>query len=173
MSAPQHLDISYMPDEDRVLLVVRQVDGRNSFWLTRRLLRALLDGLVELLKRSSDTVTRASNDVRSEVLLFEHMDAMTRRLDTVVEPGAAPGMAAGSAPGLLHQIDLQARGDQVSISLVATSPDPVSVVMSRDNAHQLVSMLYDQALKAQWDIPEMEWLGRRSQVIVPKGVMLS
>lgn len=174
---PQHLDVSYEPEEDRIILVVRNQDGRHPFWLTRRLMRAMLGGMVTLLTRSSSVAGRVGNDVRTDVLLFEHVDALMKRAQStpvpapVVDPGHAPGGQEG--PQLLRQVDLTAHADQMSLTMVVGSGRKTSVAMSRDNAHQLISMLYDRAVQAEWDLRELDWLARRGQVIVPQGVRLS
>jgi hypothetical protein len=174
--SPQHLDVSYEPEQDRIVLVVRNQEGSHPFWLTRRLLRAVLGGMVTLLARSSSVAGRAGSDVRTDVLLFEHVDALTRRAQTVTPPAAEAGVTPrgdNEEPRLLRQVDLTAHADQLSLTMVNSDGQQTSVALSRDNAHQLISMLYDRAVRAEWDLHELGWLARRSQVIIPQGVRQS
>lgn len=171
--SPQHLDVSYEAEQDRIVLVVRNQEGRHPFWLTRRLLRAVLGGMVTLLTRSSSVAGRAGIDVRTDVLLFEHVDALTRRAQTAPPPAGEGGPIPGGeqeAPQLLRQVDLTAHADQLSLTMVNSDGQQTTVALSRDNAHQLISMLYDRAVRAEWDLHELGWLARRSQVIVPQGI---
>lgn len=173
----QHLDIGYDADQDRILVIYRSAGDRRAYALTRRLVRGLLGGLVTVLMRSSDMVARASTDVRSDVLLFEHMSAMSRRPTISTDARAQSPTPVGNIPDedthLLHQVDLTVQKDQVQLTFVASDLDRVSVVMSRDNAHQIVSMLYERTLLAQWDLREFEWLERRGQIVVPQGISVS
>ncbi len=173
----QHLDIGYDAVQDRVVVIYRTTGDRRAYALTRRLVRGLLSGLVTVLMRSSDIVARASTDVRSDVLLFEHMSAMSRRAAPVGDTSSGTPVPndgkLADEPQLLHQIDLAIQKDQVRLTFVVSDLDRVSVVMSRDNAHQIVSMLYERTLLAQWDLPEFEWLGRRGHIVVPQGISVS
>jgi len=171
--SPQHLDVSYEPEQDRILLVVRNQEGHHPFWLTRRLLRAVLGGMVTLLMRSSSVAGRAGSDVRTDVLLFEHVDALTRRAQIATPPASEGGPVTRGdqeAPQLLQQVDLTAHADQLSLTMVNSGGRKTGVALSRDDAHQLISMLYDYAARAEWDLHELGWLARRSQVIVPQGI---
>lgn len=169
----QHLDVSYEPEQDRIILVVREQKSHHQFWLTRRLLRAMLGAMVTLLTQSSSVAGRAGGDVRSDILLFEHVDAIARRIQDVQVPDVKVGPApdgSGVETRLLRQIELSARADQFSLTLSTGEAPTTSVAMSRDNAHQLISMLYDRALLAEWDLRELDWLARRGQVVLPQGV---
>lgn len=171
----RHIDVAYILDEDRISLTVRGSDGGCAFWLTRRLCRALLNGLVDILSRTSSMVARAPTHSRTNVLLFEHAEALSRRVrdgDQGAHQGLeTPRQSPSISVQLLQRIDLSAKGDEVSFSLMAGGSCRAVLPLTRDNAHQLAAILFDKAQSAGWALDDIPWLDRRSQVILPEGIM--
>lgn len=173
----EYLDISYVVSEDRLRFVVRDKTNGQVYWLTRRLCRALLKGLVDLLMRTSDTARRADLAARGDVLLFEHVEAVSRQSKSK-QPEAATAsqslVASEQAlPRLLQHIDLSASDDKVILSIVEGGQCIVNLPMQRDNAHQLVRVLQNKSHEAGWNFDDIGWFDRLGQFIFPQGTVPS
>ena len=72
------LGLRYDQAEDRLILIATFPDSeRVALAMTRRLGRAVIGKLIELLMSSSPEVSRAAAEHREDVLLFEHVAAVT------------------------------------------------------------------------------------------------
>ncbi|GGE45548.1 hypothetical protein [Niveispirillum cyanobacteriorum] len=170
----KQIDVTYLTDEDRLLLTVRGSEGSCAFWLTRRLCSGLLKGLADILTRTSSLLSRAPSDSRTQILMFEHAEALLRQ-NAAGAPGEAPALRAPVEPSpnntvhLVQIIDLSAKGDTIRFSLLAGGICYAVLPLSRDNAHQLAGMLFNKAQHAGWALDDCAWIDCRSQVILPVG----
>lgn len=175
MTAPlaaTDLDIGYDQVQDRVRLVARAGSHSVDLLVTRRLVRAVVAGLVELLMKTSAAVARAPADSRSEVLLFEHLGTLSH----LMAEGAAPKPAAAPQTGpeapvrsasLMTKIDITSTPKDVQLRMHDETGERATIVMAREKAHQFLAVLLDKAMAADWDLSEFSWMDRRGQVMVP------
>lgn len=168
------LDIRYDSSEDRLLLTARSGEGRADLWLTRRLARAVLGGLVDLLLRSNADAQRAALEQRNDVLLFEHLAALERHPVAAVPTAAATGAAPAAAPAVAHllqRIDLSVTAAGLELRLTGAATEALAEFrMPRESGHQLLHALTAKCREAQWDFPEFDWIDRRANMVVPAGL---
>lgn len=169
------LDIRYDAAEDRLILTARGGDGvRVDLMMTRRLTRAVLGGLVDLLVRSNADAVRAESGQRHDVMLFEHLAALERQ--PVVASATASSMAVSSVqdvpvPDMLRQVDISVIGVGLALSLVGSnSQRSANFRLSRDSGHRLLHALMAKCREAHWDFSEYDWIDRRANMVVPSGL---
>lgn len=173
------LDLHHDPVEDRLVLTARGAeDDPVAMTFTRRLTRALLGKLTDLLMRSNEEVGRAPAEHRAEVLLFEHMSALSEasRADASPDGGEATAGPKAPPPGtpvMVHRIDFTIRTAGIGIVLFDEASQRVSVGLTRAEAHRVLDMLVRKTREADWNLDEMDWLDRRRHIVVPDRVALS
>lgn len=166
------LSFTYDPRADRILLAVTLASGdeqrRRLLLMTRRLTGRLVDGLAQLLEKTSPVAAQAPADVRDDIILFEHQDAVGSGADE--QPGAGQGAArplppgstsnAGAAAVLLDTVDVTVKPTRFDLTFKA-GQDALSISVSRAELHRLVEVLSRQAAHAAWNLaPETAWLSR-------------
>ncbi|MQP64534.1 hypothetical protein GE253_04160 [Niveispirillum sp. SYP-B3756] len=171
--AASSLDLRYDLHQDRLVLTARTVATGMDMYLTRRLTRALLSGLLDLLMRTSDLVARSGPDHRGDVLLFEHMDAVNRVTACNVSPSTvAPALAAqlqAQTPRLLDRIDVTITRGMVRLSFLVEAGEQAWLSLPRELVHQFVNMLLKKCQEAGWNLDELAWVDRRGQIVLPEG----
>lgn len=175
--AATDLDIGYDRGEDRLRLTARAGSQSVDLLVTRRLVRAVVAGLVELLMKTSAAVARAPSDARSEVLLFEHLGTLSHLMAEGAAPKPAnPHQPAPDAPirtaSLMTKIDITSTSKDVQLRMHDESGERATIVMAREKAHQFLAVLLDKAMAAGWDLSEFSWMDRRGQVMVPGSMRL-
>lgn len=174
------VDLRYQAMEDRLQVTLRSDTDSTDLMITRRLTRAILSALVDLLMRSSTEIGRAPASARSDVLLFEHMEAAhgwaQEPPPTAATAGTATPAAASvpaSVPTLTTKVDIGIRQDCLSVVFFDQEGERSHIILPREKAHRFLSMMVEKCHAAQWDIGEMSWLGRRGQVVIPDRASLS
>ena len=166
------LDVTYSASQDRMHLLVWGNDANSAFWLTRRLCRALLKAMIDLMTRTSEMASCVS-DGAQEVLLFEHVDAITRNpvqrppAEPTPRPGDVHPAAEPPPPQLLDEVTLSIKAGRLSIEMVVKGQRVAIMSLERDNVHQLISILHDRASVAEWNLGEFTWLHRRGNFFIP------
>lgn len=176
-----NIDLRYQIIEDRLLVTLRSERQSVDLLMTRRLTRAVLSGMVDLLVRSSADIDRVPVSARSDVLLFEHMEAASHWTRETPPSSVAPDVtgsarqnaAPANAPALMTRLDLSLREGGLLFNFFDGAGEQAQVLLPREKAHQFLSMLVEKCQSAQWDIGEMSWLSRRGQVVIPDGASLS
>lgn len=174
--AATSLDLRYELREDRLVLTARTAASGLELLLTRRLTRALLAGLLELLMQTSDLVARSGAAHRSDVLLFEHLEAVTPFAAGAAPPqGAPPSLTAeiqARPPRLVDRIDLTIKPGALLLSLRDEAGELAWMNLSRPMVHQLINMLLIKCREAGWNLDELAWIDRAGQIVVPEGSRL-
>ena len=168
------LGLRYDQAEDRLILIATFPDSeRVALAMTRRLGRAVIGKLIELLMSSSPEVSRAAAEHREDVLLFEHVAAVTA--------GAGEGTPAAGAspeeplapPTLLCRVDLMPAAERLAVKFFDAGGQRFNLVLDRAQVHQLLGIMANKAREAAWDFGELSWIDRRMHVVVPKGISVS
>lgn len=174
--AATSLDLLYEMRQDRMLLTARTSVVGVDLLLTRRLTRALLSGLLDLMMRTSELVSRSGPEHRNDVLLFEHMEAVAR----VTGPAnpvtrAAPELAAeihAHAPILVEKVDVTTGSDLLRLSFHDGEGERAWIALPREKVHQFIAMLVSKCQEAAWDLGELAWIDRRAQIVIPADMRL-
>ncbi len=181
------IDVRFVPEEDRLALTLRSDTDSIDMQVTRRMTRAVMLAMVELLMRSSREVGAAPGESRTDVLLFEHMEAAAgwQRIEGSTQPGGLADHAAtatvetagvrqsAAVAALLTKTDVTVRQGNMQLHFHDRDGLQAEIELPRDKAHQLLSILREKSVQAQWDIHELSWMDRRSHFVIPEGVRLS
>jgi len=165
--AARSLQLGINRVEDRVVLICHTLrHGRRAAWLTRRLLRTLLDRYAGFLADSSPTAAQVGPAHRADVLQMEHISALAA--DSTGEEEAETGERgdADAPPGhfLVTEAHFQAREGAIVLALdgVARPGDGANrtgreavfaLSLARTDAHKLLDMLKRKGEEAGWDLP--------------------
>jgi len=151
--------------EDRVVLVCDTAQhGRRAAWLTRRLMRRLLNRYAGFLADSNPTAAQAGPGHREDILQMEHLSALAE--ESADDDTAGTGDAPGEPPDhfLVTEAHFQNRGSTIVLALdgvarpgAATSHTGreavLAVSLARTDAHRLLDMFKRKADEAAWDLP--------------------
>jgi hypothetical protein len=174
--AATSLDLRYDMPQDRLLLTARTAAQGIDLHLTRRLTRAMISALLDLLMRTSDLVARSGPDHRSDVLLFEHMEAVSRVTASPLPVShAKPELAAeihAQAPRLIEKVDVTPVAGALRLSLHDDQGERAWIVLPRERVHQFISMLMNKSRDAGWDLDDPAWTDRRGQFVLPESARL-
>ncbi|GHA32654.1 hypothetical protein GCM10007989_30970 [Devosia pacifica] len=163
------LSLVYNPGEDRIALGVRDADGeRVILLLTRRMTGRLINGLGAILKRSSPTVTSAPEELRNDVILMEHQQALQEEQERQAKPrtSAEPSdddtaEAHESQPqiALVSDIDVSTHRTHFELKFRAGERPLAIAEISRRAMHLFVDALTKRAQEADWTLSYSEdWL---------------
>lgn len=182
------LDVGYDPVADRIVVAARGQMARGGFepggggaesvtlLLTRRIVRRILSGISDIMKRSSMAVSRAPAGQRDEVLVLEHLGALAARPGHAggTAVAASPRASAGSVtiretrpvPGrLVVKIDLRITTRHFVIRLYDGEGPRVEVLATRADLHRLLDRMMRVAAEAEWALDrDAGWLAARAQL---------
>ncbi|MBX9930315.1 MAG: hypothetical protein K2Y56_02055 [Methylobacterium sp.] len=150
----RQLTFAYNEPEDRLTLLAGDTLGQSIHVLmTRRLTERLINGLAQLLEQSSPLAQTAPADLRNDIILMEHQDALFGR----TEPGPAVTDAiepANAAPPthLILAIDVAVMPQTFEIGLRAGAAFLIRLSLDRHSVHRLVEALSQRAEAAGWNL---------------------
>ncbi len=179
----QHIKVGYAPLEDRVLLDLKLAAGGDcKAWLPRRVAGALIQRFNAALKRSHPAAEGAPAD--DTVMALEHIaarseiaaaavsqaDEEAREEAAATEPAQQPSTAY-----VISDAQIEAQESQIRVGLWGypltahgqAQGDVEAVaglMLERNQAHELLRMLTEQAERAEWGLEHSRiwprWLER-------------
>lgn len=156
MSQIDQIQITYVPDEDRLLLrLSTQAQEEFRLWLTRRLVKLLRPALDQSLAAQPRIQTQASAEARQELLRFEH-ERVVRTADFHTPYRAADKqLPLGPQPLVITRITLRRQDDGgVALSLAPTQGQGVDLALTPPLLHSLVALLDSALAKSDWGLLE-------------------
>ncbi|MDG5496494.1 hypothetical protein [Niveispirillum sp. BGYR6] len=173
--AATSLDLRYDVRQDRLVLTARTAATGMDMHMTRRLTRALLSGLLDLLMQSSELVARSGPDHRGDVLLFEHLEAVNRVAVANPAPSSAPAALvaeiAEEPPRLVERIDVTSHGEVLRLSFHDADQEQAWMNLPRELVHQFINMLLIKSREAGWNLDELAWIDHGGQIQIPAGAL--
>lgn len=175
MSTPPlstRLSFAYNEPEDRMTVLATDVRGHGVHVIvTRRLADRLINGLARLLERSSALAERAAPDVRGDIILLEHQEALFGEGSggatlSAFDPG---GMDAGtsSMPRLVTAVDVTVTPTRFEVSMRDVRDTLVRLSLDRRQVHRILAMLRQRAEAAGWNIAlDASWLNPQQAQVV-------
>lgn len=152
MGRLQQLQVTYAPQEDRILLRVNTTEREEfRFWLTRRLVLRLLPGLTRSLARQPDIGAHPDAEARREVFRFRREQALSRAdFETTYQEGAE-SFPLGEQPVLVTGIRLRRREeDRWLLVLQPAGGQGTEILLKEDMVYSLQSLLLKTAEGAGW-----------------------
>lgn len=172
------LTLTYNIPEDRLVLLVVGAQGEKiGLLITRRLTGRLINGLAGILEKSSPSVSRAPADMREDVVLLEHQEAVSDNISK--EQSGGSGMTAGQTPGakggqsiqvktaILTAIDVATKPTHFELKLKSGSDVVTGFNATRNELHRTLGMLKTKAQEADWNLQlNASWLGTDQSMMV-------
>lgn len=134
--------------EDRLLLVgnLKSQESRIDFWLTRKLVLRLLNGVQELVDKTAASIQQVPKEHKSQLAQFHHDQAKSNLSIEREDQKLVP-----DAPRLLTRIDISYNHEQYQLTFFSTEPDPLAVsVLTYDELHQILHLIHKGALSLEW-----------------------
>lgn len=153
----QQMNIGFSPVEDRLILRITGKTPEGSaeyrFWLTRRLVRLLWDGLAKVLETDTDTDPRVEPSAREMVKQWKEEEAISKAdFSTPFKPEEA-SLPLGEAPVLVSKIQLRSMGpDQKVVVLNDEKGVGITLSLKPEMIHSIRKLIADAANKAEWDL---------------------
>lgn len=151
MRALKSVTFAYEKREDRILAVINA--GRSdawSCWLTRRLVRGLLERAEEFLASTSALARRAPADVRGDLVAFEREAAMAKTAKGMSRTPADVLKASGAAAALAERLTISSRGNSFRVELRGQDKSGAAGMLARAELQRILQMLQTEVAKADW-----------------------
>ncbi len=150
--ALHQISMSFVPEEDRVQLILIGAEGEDSrFWLSRRFVRGLWGVLRKSLETFPDLRRVIDADTRRAMLAMRREDALrhsdfaTPRRETDEPPRhRVPLLVAASVRGAEH--------GRLSLALKTRGGHQVAMTLDERRLHAFCHLLVETALAADWDL---------------------
>ncbi|GJE41351.1 hypothetical protein [Methylobacterium soli] len=157
------LQFAYSEAEDRLSLLASDAERRVvHVALTRRLTNSLVNGLANLLEQSSPLATTAPADLRDDIILLEHQDALygeTQVPSPVAVAGGEETRLNVPAPRLVQAVDVNITPRTFEL-LFRAGPSPlIRLSLTRLEVHRVIENLSQRAQAAGWNMSvESAWM---------------
>ncbi|WP_336488256.1 hypothetical protein [Methylobacterium nigriterrae] len=157
------LRFAYSETEDRFSLIAwdAEREGIHAV-MTRRLTNRLVNGLAHLLEQSSPIASTAPADLRDDIILLEHQDALygQRQAPSSNQSGTAEGTPTNlPASRLVHSISVNITPRTFEVLLRDAQSPLIRLSLTRPEVHRVVESLSQRAQAAGWNMSvEAAWL---------------
>lgn len=143
------LSIGYDPKEDRLILTAHLQGGESRRTLiTRRLLSRILDKMSQELA-STHPATERSPDP-DQVLQMEHVAAVSQGKP---DSSRSENPQARTESHLVAEAQIETQEQHLILGLLAEDKEPLAgIKLARNEAHQVLRILMQQANKAKWGL---------------------
>ena len=136
--------------EDRVLFRFNTTEDQEfSFWLTRFVLKGLMQGAQQLTVKSLE---REHPKQVAQVMNTFQQEAVKQKLNFQEKFEAAKQQPIGAAPLLVTGLVLNHEGEQVSLRLDTMSGQSVTVKMASHVLQVMLALLDKLQATAQWEV---------------------
>lgn len=149
------LRFAYSEPQDRLTLLAANHQGQGvHVTLTRRLTARIINGLAQLLEQSNALAAAAPVEMRDDIVLMEHQDALYGHGQDPIPVGTDSGAAAPDLPSprLVTAVDVTVTPATFEIRLREGDIALVALSLDRLQVHRLIEALSQQAEGAAWNI---------------------
>lgn len=148
------IQISFVPDEDRLLLRLSTQDQQEfRLWLTRRLVKALRPAFDQTLVAQPRIQTQATPQARQELLKFEHERVVQAADFKTPYRAEEKRLPLGQQPLVVTQIKIQRQpGGGIALSLAPTNGQGVDLALTPPLLHSFVALLENALATADWSL---------------------
>ena len=145
------LAICYEPAQDRIVAVVNPgaLDSW-SFWLTRRLVLALLGSVPQELAKTSPLAKHAPAGVRSDLVAFEKEAAIAGTANAMSSTPPDIMWLNAAAAELAVKLTLIDQGDSYRLEIHGEHGGHAGGNLQRTGLQRILQMIEDEAGRGQW-----------------------
>lgn len=147
------IQLSYVPEEDRLLLRVSTREHQElRFWLTRRLVARLWPLLVDQLAARADAGAHADPEARRSLLEFRHEAAVQQADFSAPYRDAPRETPLGAVPLLVTKARLRPGEAGFDLWLMPAEGSGVRLSLTEAMLHSLCRMLEQTAARTEWGL---------------------
>jgi hypothetical protein len=148
------VNISYDPGQDRLLLrMSTTADTEYRLWLTRRIVRGLWPGLMQLVQSGEMVRRQAAPEAKQAVMEFQREQAMQQANYGTRYEGASQPATPGGEPILVWGLRMRPLGDgSHELQLLPREGQGVNLRLAEPMLYALVKLIQDGVGATDWDL---------------------
>ena len=156
MTAISQLQMTYTPEEDRILLRINTGSGEEfRFWLTRRFSQLLIQALSTHRDADPDISTQPTPDAKQAVQSFKQ-EAAQANGDFKQEFKQSTAFPLGDAPMLAHKLSYAIEAGKLRLSLQPKDGQGITLTLDSSLNFNITKLLRSASDKAEWGL---DWGG--------------
>jgi hypothetical protein len=158
-SVPEKYQLSfgYSQAEDRLVMIMQSGGKLSNLLFTRRLTALLINGLADILVRSSAMASRAPEALREDIVLMEHQSVMQQAQAATTVPAPPPQAPIDAreiaAPILIQTINIATHPNHFVLEFKPEQGPAVIAALNRADLHRVLEVLKRRADEANWNLP--------------------
>jgi hypothetical protein len=151
---PEQYQMAYVAEQDRMLL---RISTRNKtefrLWLTRRAVRLLWDGLLQVIEARPAEDTPVEADKREAILQFEHQSAVEQADFETSFEDAADSFPLGEEGVLVSSMHVDRKPDGAyTLKLDPKKGKGITINLDEKLMHSFMQMIIDFSNLAEWGL---------------------
>ena len=154
MTAIRQLQMSYSPEEDRILLRLNTSSHEEfRFWLTRRYSMMLLQALKAHRAADPDVSIQPTSDAKKAVQEFKQ-EAANSQGNFQDDFKASDKFPLGDSPVLAHKLVYKVEGSKLVLTIEPRSGQGITIVLDAQLNFNVSKLLKSASESAKW---ELDW----------------
>jgi len=151
---PDQYQMAYVAEQDRMLLRIGTRDKAEfRLWLTRRAVRLLWDGLLQMIEAGPAKDTPIEADKREAILHFEHQSAVEQADFETAFQDAADSFPLGKKGVLVSRMHVDRKPDGAcTMKLGPVKGKGITINLDEKLMHSFMQMLIDVSNLAEWGL---------------------
>lgn len=151
------MNLSFDAYQDRLLLRVSTTEQTEyRFWLTRRMVKRLWPGLVQLTQSTEPVRRQTAPAARHAMLEFQREQALSEAKFGDPYPAEALRPAVPGEPMLVGNVKLRSEAGGHVLVLLPREGEGVTLRLETRLLHALMKLLQDMVARLEWDLA-LEW----------------
>ena len=152
MTAISQMQMSYNPEEDRILFRLNTNSAEEfRFWLTRRFCGLLIMALNQHKETDPDVATQTTPDARQAVQEFKR-EAAQEKGDFKQEFRQSQRYPLGDSPVLAYKLSYAIEGGNLKLSIQPKDGQGINLVLNPTLNHNVSQLLRGAGDKAKWSL---------------------
>ncbi len=152
MTTIRQLQMSYSPEEDRILLRVNTNTGEEfRFWLTRRFSQILVKALADHRAVDPDVSTQATPDAKQAVQTFKQEVAQEKG-DFNQEFKQSESFPLGDTPVLAYKLSYAIEANKLKLSIEPKSGQGINIVLDSVLNFNVNKLLRSASETGKWGL---------------------
>lgn len=147
------MQMSYNPEEDRILFRVNSAQGKQfRLWLTRRCVLLLMDMLKKHMDADPDVSIQATPEAKQAIQSFKREKAMQGANFEEKFKEEAAEIPQGDFVPLAYRLNYRLEGDVLHLGIEPKSGQGINLTMNRDINASLTQLISAAVQKADWKL---------------------
>lgn len=151
---PLQLSMSYLAEEDRILLLIGTPNSEEyRFLLTRRIVKSLINALVKLMSIKIKETTMGPLNLKSAMLNYQHQQAVANsNFEEKFHAEESSSFPLGKDMILINGFAIKEQGDGFLLALQMVGGKEINMTLPKEVLHSLYKLLADTVVVSEWGI---------------------